>query len=143
MSDIKTLFLQLLSEENEINFVPDGEGHSHTFMHDDNEYKVHMLPHPKRKNVWEATFLRKNEEGNWTDKPGEKPGSLSVWKKALNAVGSFKEHMPDTEEIYAKPSDERLRPIYHRHLSKYGETSEPNWAGKLKAKAKAPISIKF
>ena len=48
--------------------------------------------------------------------------------------------MPDTKEIYVKPSDERLRPIYHRHLSKYGETSEPSWAGKLKAKA--PINIK-
>ena len=140
MSDIKTLFLQLLSEENEINFVPDGEGHSHTFMHDDNEYKVHMLPHPNRENVWEATFLRKNEEGNWTDKP-KKPGSSSVWKKALYAVGSFKEHMPDTKEIYAKPSDERLRPIYHRYLSKYGKTSESYWAGKFNAKA--PISIKF
>lgn len=140
MSDIKTLFLQLLSEENEINFVPDGEGHSHTFMHDDNEYKVHMLPHPNRQNVWEATFLRKNEEGNWTDKP-KKPGSSSVWKKALYAVGSFKEHMPDTKEIYAKPSDERLRPIYHRYLSKYGKTSESDWAGNFNAKA--PISIKF
>lgn len=140
MNNVKILFLQILSEEKDYTFVPDGRGHSHSFEHNGDEYKVHMFPHPKRENAWEATFLRKGEDGNWTDKPGKTPGSLSVWSTALNAVGNFKKHMPDTKEIYVKPSHERLRPIYRRHLSKFGETSEPSWAGKMRAIA--PISVK-